>query len=321
MNYVLAIHGGAGTILPGADEAPYHAALHEAAAAGEAVLAAGGSALDAVTAAVVALEDCVLFNAGRGSVYTSDARQEMDAIVMNGIDCSAGAVAGVYTVEHPVLLARAVMERSNCVLLVGEGAERFARSEGFAFTPPEFFASAARFDQLRRAQAEGSGTVLDHSGAAKAAAPIDEDSKFGTVGAVARDRNGNLASAVSTGGMTNKRPGRVGDTPIVGAGFYAENGAGACACTGAGEMTMRCGTARMVVAALKAGAPVDYAVQYCIEDLAKLTAGRIDGVTVHAIDAKGGYAVGALNSKGSAYYLWTDGRAAPIRQSAAAIAR
>lgn len=253
MHYVLAIHGGAGTIMPGVDEAPYHAALREAAAAGETVLASGGSALDAVSAAVVALEDCILFNAGRGSVYTSDARHEMDAIVMDGIDQTAGAVAGVHSVKNPVLLARAVMEKSTCVLLAAEGAERFAREQGFAVTPLEYFATDARLQQLQRAQAAGKGSMLDHDGQSQAQEPIDPDRKFGTVGAVALDRNGNLASAVSTGGMTNKRPGRIGDTPIVGAGCYANNASVAVAATGTGEMFIRTVLAFDVAARMQYG--------------------------------------------------------------------
>jgi beta-aspartyl-peptidase (threonine type) len=267
MHYVLAIHGGAGTIMPGGDEAPYHQALKLAAQAGETVLAAGGSALDAVSAAVVELENCILFNAGRGSVYTSDAVQEMDAIVMDGKDQRAGAVAGVCSVQNPVLLARAVMEQSNCVLLMGQGAERFAREQGFAFTPPDYFASQARLDQLHKAQAKGQGALLDHDGATANAAsardpdngnfvakePINPDTKFGTVGAVARDRMGNLASAVSTGGMTNKRPGRVGDTPIVGAGCYANNASVAVAATGTGEHFIRSVLAHDVAARMEYG--------------------------------------------------------------------
>ena len=265
MEYVLAIHGGAGTIMPGADEAPYHAALAEAAAAGEAVLADGGSALDAVVASVMVMEDCLLFNAGRGSVYTSDARQEMDAIVMEGGTRQTGAVAGVCTVAHPVLLARAVMEKSSCVLIAGDGAERFAREQGFPVMAPEYFASSERMDQLRRAMAAGTGALLDHDGAA--AAPINPDTKFGTVGAVARDRGGNLASAVSTGGMTNKRPGRVGDTPIVGAGCYADNASVAIAATGTGEHFLRAVLAYDVAARMRySGATLAQAAHAAIHD-------------------------------------------------------
>lgn len=262
MKYVLAIHGGAGTIAPGVDETPYHAALKEAAAAGEAILAAGGSALDAVSTAVVELENCILFNAGRGSVYTSAAVQEMDAIVMDGKNQAAGAVAGVSSVKNPVLLARAVMEKSSCVLLMGAGAESFAREQQFEFTPPEYFACPKRIEQLRRAQAKGSGATLDHDGSNLPAVPvvpavppepINPDTKYGTVGAVALDRDGNLASAVSTGGMTNKRPGRVGDTPIVGAGCYANNASVAVACTGTGEHFIRSVLAHDVAARMQYG--------------------------------------------------------------------
>jgi beta-aspartyl-peptidase (threonine type) len=249
--YVLAIHGGAGTIAADRDAAPYHAALKQAAAAGQFVLEGGGSALDAVVAAVVALEECPLFNAGRGSVYTSDSRQEMDAIVMDGARMTAGAVTGVHTVKHPVLLARAVMEQTSCVMLAGEGAERFAREAGFPVTAPEYFASPARLEQLLRAKAAGDTTRLDHDSASSA--PIDPDTKLGTVGAVARDRFGNLASAVSTGGLTNKRPGRVGDTPIVGAGCYADNRTVAVAATGSGEHIMRAVLARDIAARMEYG--------------------------------------------------------------------
>lgn len=241
-SYTLAVHGGAGTIAPGVtadNEAPYHDGLREAVLAGEKILAAGGTALDAVIASVRMLEDCPLFNAGRGAVYTSDATQEMDAIVMDGRTQAAGAVAGVRTVRNPVELARAVMDRSPCVLLAGEGAERFARECGITLVDPAYFATEERLQQLRRIQALSGGPLLDHDAATRTGAPIAEDRKMGTVGAVARDRQGNLASAVSTGGMTNKRPGRVGDTPLVGAGCYASNGEVAVAATGTGEHFIR----------------------------------------------------------------------------------
>ncbi len=267
--YVLAIHGGAGAIAADRNAAPYHAALKLAAAEGEFVLARGGSALDAVVAAVVAMEDCILFNAGRGSVYTSDFRQEMDAIVMDGARMTAGAVTGVRTVTHPVLLARAVMEQTACVMLAGEGAERFAREAGFAVTAPEYFASPARLEELRRAKA---GNLDDDS---ILAAPIDPDTKVGTVGAVARDRLGNLASAVSTGGQTNKWPGRVGDTPIVGAGCYADNRSVAVAATGSGEHIMRAVLARDIAARIEyAGATLVDAARLALCDMLKNIGGR-----------------------------------------------
>lgn len=250
MTYALALHGGAGTIQPGADETPYHAALREAAQVGEAILAKGGSAIDAVTASVVALEDCILFNAGRGSVYTADATFEMDASLMEGAHLTAGAVAGVSRIRNPVLLAKAIMDDGRCVLMAGEGAERFAATQGFVFMPPEYFASEKRLEQLRRAQAEGV-VVLDHSGAA--AEPIAPDTKRGTVGAVALDQHGNLASATSTGGMTNKRPGRVGDTPLIGAGCYAENATAAISATGSGEYFIRAVVGHDVAAQMRYG--------------------------------------------------------------------
>lgn len=254
--YVLAIHGGAGAIAPRADlqnEVAYHAALKQATAAGEAILANGGNAVEAVVVAVVVLEDCPLFNAGRGSVYTADAVQEMDASVMDGSTLAAGAVTCVRTVRNPVRLAQAVMEKSGCVLLTSDGAERFARECGIEMADPKYFADESRMAQLLRARAMASSAQLDHDGAAKSGDPIDPNQKFGTVGAVARDRHGNLASAVSTGGLTNKRPGRVGDTPIIGAGCYADNRTVAVAATGTGEYFMRAVAAHDIAARIEYG--------------------------------------------------------------------
>ena len=265
--YALAIHGGAGTIAQATPdiEAPYHAALREAIAAGETILAAGGNALDAVVAAVVAMEDCPLFNAGRGSVYTSDGTHEMDASVMDGHGLRAGAVTCVRTIRNPVRLARAVMENTPHVLLTDEGAERFARECGIETAPPEYFAVEDRMQQLLRARAEAAGARLDHDLASVPKEPIDPDSKFGTVGAVARDHCGNLASAVSTGGMTNKRTGRVGDTPVFGAGCYADNRTVAVATTGTGEYFMRAVTAYDVAARMDyAKLPLEEAAQKAI---------------------------------------------------------
>lgn len=241
--FVIAVHGGAGTISPQqADEQPYHEGLRAALRAGAAVLEAGGSALDAVQAAVQSLEDCPLFNAGRGAVYTADQTHEMDASVMEGSTLKAGAVAGINGIRNPVVLARAVMQHTDHVLLAGEGALSLARELGVTQEEPAYFDSAERLAQLRRVRAEGSSTMaLDHSAQtlAEQPAPINENGKFGTVGAVALDKHGNVAAAVSTGGLTNKRPGRVGDTPIVGAGIYANNATCAVACTGTGEHFLR----------------------------------------------------------------------------------
>jgi beta-aspartyl-peptidase (threonine type) len=277
MTYVLAIHGGAGTIAPGStpgEEAEYHNALQHALACGHTILEQGGSAVDAVLASVVALEDCPLFNAGRGSVYTGDAEQEMDAILMDGRSRAAGAVAGVRTVKNPVLLAQAVLQKTDCVLLVGEGAERFAIECGMHPMPPAYFACTKRLEQLHRAQAKGISLQLDHDGANQAkklkktnAEPLDPDTKFGTVGAVARDRHGNLASAVSTGGLTNKRPGRIGDTPIIGAGCYADNQSVAVAATGTGEYFMRAVLAYDIAARMQyAGLSLEQAAQQAMAE-------------------------------------------------------
>ncbi len=232
--YGLAIHGGAGTItralLTHEKEAAYRKGLSDALTAGENVLRAGGSAMDAVIAAVVSLEDCPLFNAGRGSVFTSEGTHEMDASLMRGDNLDAGAVAGVAGVKNPVLLAKAIMEKSDHVLLAGKGAEIFAREMGLVFEPETYFHDEFRWNQLQDALREGR-VQLDHT------AP--EDRKFGTVGAVARDKNGNLAAATSTGGMTNKKFNRIGDSPVIGAGTYANNATCAVSCTGHGEFFIR----------------------------------------------------------------------------------
>jgi beta-aspartyl-peptidase (threonine type) len=300
--YTLAIHGGAGTIArttPDA-EAPYHAGLREAIAAGETILATGGNALDAVTAAVVALEDCPLFNAGRGSVYTADATHEMDASVMDGRDLRAGAVTCVRTIRNPVLLARAVMERTPHVLLAAEGAERFARECGIDTAPPEYFAVDSRMQQLLRARAEAAGTRLDHDLGSAPKEPIDPNGKFGTVGAVARDRHGNLASAVSTGGMTNKRSGRVGDTPVFGAGCYADNRTAAVATTGTGEYFMR------AITAYDLAARMDYAKLPLVEAARRAVFERLVGIGgrggLIAVDRDGNLAM-PFNTAGM-YRAW-----------------
>ena len=256
--YALAIHGGAGTIarhtLSDARGALYHAALAEALEAGRRILEEGGSALDAVCEAVTRLEDCPLFNAGHGAVLTADATHELDACVMDGRTRAAGAVAGVARVRNPVRAARLVMERSGHVLMAGPGAERFLAEQGVPLVDPATFTTPDRLAQLRRVQAAGLGATLDHTAeSAQRGDPIEPDGKRGTVGAVALDRAGNLAAATSTGGLTNKRPGRVGDSPIVGAGCYAANATVAVSTTGTGESFQR-GVSAYDVAAL-----MDYA--------------------------------------------------------------
>lgn len=234
---VIAIHGGAGAIsraqLSPEKERQYIAALSAIVETGQKMLNAGESSLDVVTEAVRLLEECPLFNAGIGSVFTRDETHELDACVMDGYSLRAGAVAGVSRLRNPVLAARLVMERSPHVLLTGEGAENFAFAEGMEPVSPELFSTPERYEQLLAARAEGQ-TVLDHGGA-----PLDETKKMGTVGAVALDKQGNLAAATSTGGMTNKLPGRVGDSPLPGAGCYANNASVAVSCTGTGEVFIR----------------------------------------------------------------------------------
>lgn len=236
--YALALHGGAGTILKStmsADkEKTYLEALREALLAGEAILKTGGGSLDAVEATVRVLEDNPLFNAGRGSVFTHEGKHEMDASLMNGKDLSAGAVAGVQNIKNPISLARCVMERSGHVFLAGPGAMEFAKKMNIAFMPDDYFDVDLRYQQLQEALKTDS-IVLDHT--ENTADP--KKRKFGTVGAVALDRHGNLAAATSTGGMTNKKHGRVGDTPIIGAGTYANNATCAISCTGYGEYFIR----------------------------------------------------------------------------------
>ncbi|WP_159916391.1 isoaspartyl peptidase/L-asparaginase family protein [Pantoea sp. 18069] len=237
--FVIAVHGGAGTMSPDpAIEAPYHFALKAALAAGAAVLESGGAALDAVQAAVVSLEDCPLFNAGRGSVYTADARHEMDAAVMDGQRLAAGAVACVHGVRNPVALARSVLEASGHVLMVGEGAQCFAQQMGLAMEPEAYFHTDERLAELRRVQQQRKPAGMQ--------APPQESGHFGTVGAVALDAGGHLAAAVSTGGLTAKRAGRVGDSAVIGAGIYANDLSCAVVATGTGEHFIRTAAAHDV---------------------------------------------------------------------------
>lgn len=249
-NVVLVIHGGAGTILkknmtPEKEEA-YRAKLEEALRSGYAVLTEKGTSVEAVRAAINILEDSPLFNAGKGAVYTNKETQEMDASIMNGKDKSAGAVAGVQTIKNPIDAAIAVMEKSEHVLLTGTGAEEFAEQNGVEIVDTSYFRSPVRLQQLKRVQ-EKEKTVLDHDGdqgsldSSEDEFNIDyiEDKKFGTVGAVALDSEGNMCAGTSTGGMTNKRFNRIGDSPIIGAGTYADNATCGVSCTGHGEYFIR----------------------------------------------------------------------------------
>ena len=298
---VIAIHGGAGAMSRAAmtseKEQEYLSALNAVLAAGQAVLAAGGSALDAVTEAVRLLEDCPLFNAGHGAVFTSAATHELDASIMDGATLRSGAIAGVDCVRNPVLAARKVMEESKHVFFIGEGAEAFAREHGLAIVDPSYFSTDARRQQLLRVQRDTpEAAVLDHDGqalvargqptpAAAPAEPLDADRKLGTVGAVAVDAQGNLAAATSTGGITNKQVGRVGDAPLIGAGCYASNRTCAVSTTGTGEMFIRMVAAYDVAAQMEyAGTPLEEAARRVVEDKLPAIGGK--GGLI-AVDAQG----------------------------------
>ncbi len=289
---VLALHGGAGTIsratITPAEEKEYREALRRPLQAGWDLLASGSDALEVACVVVQMLEDDPLFNAGRGSVYTHDGRHEMDAAVMRGADRAAGGVAGVSGVRNPIRLAELVLCKSDHVLLAAEGAQEFAREQGVVFESSEYFHTDLRFTQLQRARDAGR-VQLDHT------AEKERDEKFGTVGAVVCDSMGNLAAATSTGGMTNKKYGRIGDSPIIGAGTWADNRTCAVSCTGYGEYFMR------AVAAYDLAALMEYrrlglleAATYLTEE--KLRAFGAEGGLV-AVDAKGNVAL-PFNSEG-----------------------
>ncbi|SEI61366.1 isoaspartyl peptidase/L-asparaginase family protein [Paraburkholderia diazotrophica] len=299
---VIAIHGGAGTIVrasmaPDA-EARYHAELRAVLAAAQRVLADGGSALDAVTQAVRLLEDCPLFNAGHGAVFTSAGTHELDASIMDGRTLQAGAVSCVKRVRNPIVAARHVLEYSEHVMFTAEGAEAFAQAQGLEFVDPSYFHTDARHRQWQLAR-DQQRAMLDHDGATLAAQtpamqakddalphePIDPNRKFGTVGAVAVDLYGHVAAATSTGGITNKQLGRVGDAPLIGAGCYADDATCAVSTTGSGEMFMR------MVAAYDVAAQMAYrnvSLEEAANDVVMNRLPRIDGRGgLIAVDAHG----------------------------------
>jgi len=243
--YVLVIHGGAGTILKSQmtpeKEKGYTDALNEALEKGSAILNQGGSALDAVEASVRILEDNPLFNAGKGAVFTNEGKNELDASIMNGKTLAAGAIAGVTTIKNPISTARAVMEKSPHVMMTGRGAEQFAKEQGQEIMDPSYFYTEDRWKGLQRAKQDDAETIIVDSITKQSLLkqPENKDYKYGTVGAVALDQHGNLAAATSTGGMTNKKFGRIGDSPIIGAGTYANNKTVAISGTGWGEYFIR----------------------------------------------------------------------------------
>lgn len=261
----LAIHGGAGTIpaigLSGETADAFHAGLCTALRAGWQVLSGGGTALDAVTEAVKVLEDDPLFNAGHGAVFTTAETMEMDAAIMRGSDHAAGAVAGICGPRHPVEAARLIMEHSGHVFMAGAGAETYLQSAGLEFMPPEYFATAWRREALHHELARRA------SGAPDLRSDAD---RHGTVGAVARDGSGSLAAATSTGGYTAKRPGRIGDAPVIGAGTYADDASCAISTTGNGEVFIRFTAAAEIAARIRhAGQRLEHAATDVIAELAR----------------------------------------------------
>lgn len=276
---VIALHGGAGTILKSImtpeREAAYHAALRACLEAGLNILREGGTSLDAVTASVMALEDDPLFNAGRGAVYTTDSTHEMDAAIMNGMTRECGSISGICGPRHPILAARAVMETTEHVFLAGDGARRFCENAGLEMQSPEWFGTEHRLHALK--------VEMDRR---KKGLPDDGDParKHGTVGAVALDRFGHLAAATSTGGMTAKTPGRVGDSPVIGAGTWADDATAAVSATGHGEYFIRRAVGHEIDARMRwAGQDLHKAAGDVVTELGEI--GGSGGLV--AVDAKG----------------------------------
>jgi beta-aspartyl-peptidase (threonine type) len=298
--YVLVVHGGAGTILKKnmtpEKEAAYTAALTKALQQGYDAIKSGKTSLDAVEAAIHVLEDSPLFNAGKGAVFTHDGKNEMDAAIMDGKTLKAGAVAGVTIIRNPITAARAVMDKSEHVMMVSRGAEQFAKQAGVEIVDPKYFYTKERWDGLQQAIKEDSvKTVLDHGNKkSMKLGTINRDYKFGTVGAVALDKMGNLAAGTSTGGMTNKRYGRVGDSPIIGAGTYANNLTAGISCTGWGEFYIRSVVAYDVSAMMEyKNLPVADASKKALDKMEKLGG---DGGLI-ALDKNGNVAM-PFNTEG-----------------------
>jgi L-asparaginase / beta-aspartyl-peptidase len=305
-NYVLVIHGGAGVILKSQftpeKEAAYTAGINRALDRGNEILNNGGTALNAVEAAVRVMEDDSLFNAGKGAVFTNEGKNELDAAIMDGKTMAAGSIAGVTTIKNPISAARAVMEKSPHVMMIGAGAEKFAKQQGLEIVDPSYFYTEARWKALQELKAQDSLKIqLDHSDTAKKMAadffstPFGTLGKYGTVGAVALDREGNLAAATSTGGMTNKKFGRVGDVPIIGAGTFANNKTVAISCTGWGEYFIRLVMAKTISDMMEFG---KIKLKDAANDMVmkKLAAMGGDGGLI-AVDAKGNIAM-PFNSAG-----------------------
>lgn len=304
------IHGGAGVIKKGSLspelEKEYRDKLEEAVMAGYKALQAGKSGLDAVEIAIRILEDSPLFNAGKGAVFTHDGRNELDASIMDGKTLKAGAVAGLHRVKNPITLARAVMEKSEHVMLIGDGAEQFAAEQKIELVEPKYFWTQPRWDALQRILKEEKEKSKPKSGSI--AAKEEPYNKFGTVGAVALDKDGNLAAGTSTGGMTNKKYGRVGDAPIIGAGTYANNATCAVSATGWGEFFIRLGVARDISALMEyRSLPIQMAADLVIKQKLQNLGG--DGGII-AIDRLGNIAI-SFNSEGM-YRAYINSEGKPV---------
>lgn len=316
------IHGGAGVIKKGSltpeKEKEYKAKLEEAVLAGYKALQDGKTSLDAVETAIKMLEDSPLFNAGKGAVFTADGKNELDAAVMDGKNLMAGAVAGLHHVKNPISLARAVMEKSPHVMMIGDGAEKFAKEIGIEIVDEKYFWTQERWDSLQKILKEEKEKpkAKDEKKEPTSFYDVEKmtetqrlpENKFGTVGAVALDKNGNLAAGTSTGGMTNKKYGRVGDVPIIGAGTYANNDTCAVSATGWGEFFIRLGVARDISSLMEYRAlPVQQAADLVIKQKLQ-QAGGDGGVIV--IDKFGNMAV-SFNSEGM-YRAYIDSEGKPV---------
>jgi beta-aspartyl-peptidase (threonine type) len=292
------IHGGAGVIKKGSltpeREKEYRVKLEEALLAGYKALQAGKSGLDAVEIAIRILEDSPLFNAGKGAVFTNEGKNELDASIMNGKTLAAGSVAGLRHVKNPITLARAVMEKSPHVMMIADGAEKFAKEQGIELVDEKYFWTQPRWDALQKILQEEKEKAAKPKGTSQNLAELPSN-KFGTVGAVALDKDGNLAAGTSTGGMTNKKYGRVGDAPIIGAGTYANNESCAVSATGWGEFFIRIGVARDICALMEYRAmPIQPAADLVIKQKLQKLGG--DGGII-GLDKFGNIAI-SFNSEG-----------------------
>ena len=309
------IHGGAGVIRRGdlspEKEKAYRAKLEEALMAGYKALQEGKTSLDAVQIAINLMEDSPLFNAGKGAVFTADGKNELDAAIMDGKDLRAGAVAGLHNVKNPINLARAVMEKSPHVMMIGDGAEKFAKDQNIELVPEKYFFTQERWDGLQRIikqEKEKEKTTQQNKKVSQVNLLEEPYNKFGTVGAVALDKDGNLAAGTSTGGMTYKKYGRVGDVPVIGAGTYANNDTCAVSATGWGEFFIRLGVARDISAMMEYSAmPIQQAVDAVIKQ--KLQKAGGDGGVI-AIDKFGNIGI-SFNSEGM-YRAYVDSNGKPV---------